>query len=58
MGCVQCTQMSVTDIEMLQTIAGQADIQTTMRWCVHEQSECIVETGKRITDLFVQKGMI
>ena len=30
----------------LQAIAGHADIQTTMNWYVHQQSDKIVETGR------------
>ena len=48
-------QTVVTDIKTLQAIAGHADIQTTMNRYVHQQSDRIVETGKRVTDLFVQK---
>ena len=48
-------QTVVTDIKTLQAIAGHADIQTTMNRYVHRQSDRIVETGKRVTDLFVQK---
>ena len=48
-------QTVVTDIKTLQAIAGHADIQTTMNRYVHQQSDKIVETGKRVTDLFVQK---
>jgi len=48
-------QTVVTDIKTLQAIAGHADIQTTMNRYVHQQSDQIVETGKRVTDLFVQK---
>ena len=48
-------QTVVTDIKTLQAIAGHADIKTTMNRYVHQQSDRIVETGKRVTDLFVQK---
>lgn len=48
-------QTVVTDIKTLQAIAGHADIQTTMNRYVHQQSDRIVENGKRVTDLFVQK---
>lgn len=47
-------QTVVTDIKTLQAIAGHADIQTTMNQYVHQQNDRIVETGKRVTDLFVQ----
>lgn len=48
-------QTVVTDIKTLQAIAGHADIQTTMNRYVHQQSDRIVETGKRVTELFVKK---
>lgn len=48
-------QTVVTDVKTLQAIAGHADIQTTMNRYVHQQNDRIVETGKRVTDLFVQK---
>lgn len=48
-------QTVVTDIKTLQAIAGHADIQTTMNRYVHQQNDRIVETGKRVTDLFVQQ---
>ena len=48
-------QTVVTDIKTLQAIAGHADIQTTMNRYVHQQSDKIVETGRRVTELFVQK---
>jgi CRP/FNR family transcriptional regulator len=56
-GMVKLTRGTVelTDIKTLQAIAGHADIQTTMNRYVHQQSDRIVETGKRVTDLFVQK---
>lgn len=39
------------DVKTLQTIAGHADIQTTMDRCVHSQPEKIMEAGKRIESL-------
>lgn len=50
-------QTVVTDIKTLQAITGHADIQTTMNRYVHQQRDRIVETGKRVTDLFVQKNV-
>lgn len=41
-----------------QVIAGYADIQTAMNRYMYQQSHRIVETGKRVAVLFMQKGMI
>ena len=41
-----------TDLKTLQSIAGHADIQTTMNRYVHKQTDKIIETGNRLQALF------
>lgn len=41
-----------TDLKTLQSIAGHADIQTTMNRYVHTQTTNIVEAGNRLQALF------
>ena len=41
-----------TDLKTLQSIAGHADIQTTMNRYVHKQTDKIIETGNRLQTLF------
>ena len=41
-----------SDLKTLQSIAGHADIQTTMNRYVHKQTDKIIETGNRLQALF------
>lgn len=41
-----------TDLKTLRSIAGHADIQTTMNRYVHKQTDKIIETGNRLQALF------
>lgn len=49
--CLSAAGMG-TDLKTLQSIAGHADIQTTINRYVHKQTDKISETGNRLQTLF------